>query len=179
MEPRLPNMCDATQSRISITALNAMPPAEFTAVIGGVLEHSPHFAERAAVSRPFASVGEIHAALIAEVDRASNEERLALLCAHPDLTDRLVKLTTASTGEQASAGLNRLTPEQLADFQRLNTSYRERFGFPFIICARLNSKDTILASFHSRLDNSREQEFHTALGEVSKIARLRLADLIA
>jgi OHCU decarboxylase len=172
-------MPEAAQARISIPELNAMSPADFTAAIGGVLEHSPHFAERAASARPFASLDEVHRALVAEVDRASEAERLALLRAHPDLADRLVKLTTASTGEQTSAGLNTLTPEQLADFQRLNTAYRERFGFPFIICARLNSKDTILASFHARLDNSSETEFDAALAEVSKIARLRLADLLA
>ncbi len=172
-------MSEATRNRISITALNAMSPSEFTAAIGGVLEHSPHFAERAADSRPFASMDDVHQALMSEVERAPESEQLALLRAHPDLADRLVKLTTASTGEQASAGLNTLTPQQLGAFQRLNTAYRESFGFPFIICARLNSRDTILTAFHTRLDNSREQEFCIALGEVSKIARLRLTDLLA
>lgn len=172
-------MSDAAHVRLSLIALNALPPAEFTATVGGVLEHSPHFSERAAEGRPFASLEEIHRALMAEVERAPEAEKLALLRAHPDLADRLLKLTTASTGEQASAGLNALSTEQLADFQRLNTAYRERFGFPFIICARMNSKEAILTAFHTRLDNSREQEFATALGEVSKIARLRLADLIA
>jgi len=172
-------MPPAAQARISLAAVNAMARADFTAAFGGVLEHSPHFAERAAQAAPFASLDELHRAFLSEIERASRAEQLALLRAHPDLADRLVKLTASSTNEQASAGLDALSVGELAEFQRCNTAYRERFGFPFIICARLNSKDTILAAFRARLDNSPEVEFKTALGEVAKIARLRLADLIA
>lgn len=172
-------MPPAAQARISLAAVNAMARADFTAAFGGVLEHSPHFAERAAKAAPFASLDELHRAFLHEIERASRAEQLALLRAHPDLADRLVKLTASSTNEQASAGLDALSAGELAEFQRCNTAYRERFGFPFIICARLNSKDTILGAFRARLDNSPEVEFKTALGEVAKIARLRLADLIA
>lgn len=156
-----------------------MDRADFTTVFGGVLEHSPHFAERAAKAGPFASLDELHRAFVAEIERAPHAEQLALLRAHPDLADRLVKLTSSSTNEQASAGLDALSAAELTEFQRFNTAYRERFDFPFIICARLNSKDTILAAFRARLDNSPAVEFKTALDEVAKIARLRLADLIA
>jgi OHCU decarboxylase len=168
-----------TQARISLTALNVLSREEFTRLLGGVIEHSPHFAERAAAARPCASLDDLHHAFLTEIERAPHAEQLALLCAHPDLADRLVQLTASSTHEQSSAGLDALTGVEFADFQRLNTTYRERFGFPFIICARLNSKDTILAAFRTRLDHPPAVEFKTALAEVAKIARLRLADLIA
>lgn len=168
----------AAQARISLAALNGMSREEFTHRFGGVLERSPHFAERAAGARPFSSSDDLHRAFVSEIERASEHERLALLRAHPDLADRLARLTASSTQEQASAGLNNISAEQLREFHRLNNAYRKRFGFPFIICARLHSKDTILAAFRARLENSRETEFTTALAEVANIARLRLQDLV-
>ena len=168
----------AAQARISLTALNGMGREEFTRHFGGVFERSPHFAARASAARPYDSVDDLHRAFAAEIEQASENEQLALLRAHPDLADRLVRLTASSSEEQASAGLDTLHAEDLREFHRLNTSYRKRFGFPFVICARLNSKDTILASFRTRLENSRETEFRTALAEVEKIARLRLQDLV-
>jgi 2-oxo-4-hydroxy-4-carboxy-5-ureidoimidazoline decarboxylase len=172
-------MSEAAQARISVEALNAMNREEFTRVLGGVLEHSPHFAEKAWEARPFGSLERVADAFAAAVTTAGDDEKLALLRAHPDLADRLVHLTNASTQEQSAARLDTLTPGELAEFQRLNSAYRGKFGFPFIICARLNSKETILAGFGTRLENSREAEFATALGEVAKIARLRLGDLLS
>ena len=87
-------------------------------------------------------------------------------------------LSPASTGEQAAAGLDRLTSAEIATFNRLNQQYRARFGFPFVICARDNKKDSILAGFAARLQHTREQEITIALGEVAKICALRLRDLI-
>ena len=114
--------------------------------------------------------------------RALRERQLALIQAHPDLAGRLAqqrKLTAESTREQASAGLNELSEEELSRFQQMNDRYRARFGFPFIICARLNAKDTILAAMEHRVSNSPEVEFQTALGEIEKIAHLRLQDRLA
>ena len=107
---------------------------------------------------------------------------MQLINAHPDLVGRAAlqgTLTPESTGEQASAGLNRLTAEETALFQTLNQSYRDKFGFPFVICARLNKKEAILVGFRTRLEHSRDTEIKTALEEIAKIARLRLEDLIA
>jgi OHCU decarboxylase len=171
-------MSAATQARISLATLNGMSREEFTRHFGGVLERSPQFAERVAGARPFNSFDELHGAFVSEIKRAPEYDQLALLRAHPDLADRLARLTNASSQEQASAGLGTLSPEQFGSFQRLNVAYRKLFGFPFIICARLHSKDSILAAFHSRLENSEETEFKTALDEVAKIARLRLQDLV-
>ena len=157
--------------------LNALSVVEFTAALGAVFEHSPWIAERTAARRPFASLDALHAAMCETVDRATTVEQLALIRAHPDLVGRIV-LTAESKGEQAAAGLTDLPEEEVARFDRYNREYKTRFGFPFVICARLNKKDAILDAFPVRLQNSAETERTTALAEIYKIARLRLADLI-
>jgi 2-oxo-4-hydroxy-4-carboxy-5-ureidoimidazoline decarboxylase len=112
---------------------------------------------------------------------ASRDRQLALIRAHPDLAGRLAQqrqLTAESTREQASAGLTQLTADDLAGFQKLNAAYLARFGFPFVICARLSNKSAILAAMQSRMASSPDVEFATALGEIEKIAQLRLTDLL-
>ena len=112
------------------------------------------------------------------VKNSGEEEQLVLIRAHPDLVGR-VALTRESAGEQAVAGLNKLTLKEIAMFTVFNRAYKEKFGFPFVICARLNKKEAMLAGFVQRLKNSRAQEIKTALEEIFKIAELRLRDLIA
>jgi OHCU decarboxylase len=115
------------------------------------------------------------------VKNSGKKKQLALIRAHPDLVGRAAAagtLTRESAREQAGAGLNKLSPEEAALFQNQNTAYKNKFGFPFVICARLNKKRAILAGFERRLKNSREQEIKTALEEIFKIAELRLRDLI-
>ena len=89
------------------------------------------------------------------------------------------KLTAASTAEQASAGLTKLASEELEVFQAKNESYKDRFGFPFVICARLNDKSTILKALNERISNSPDVERSTAIKEIEKIAWLRLSDLVS
>lgn len=147
-------------------------------LVGPVFEHSPWIAERAADRRPFASADALHAALCGIVRDATTAEQLALIRAHPDLVGRAV-LTAESQGEQAAAGLMDLSPSEVALVDRCNREYQARFGFPFVICARLNKRAAILAAFPVRLRNTVDAERETALGEIFKIAQLRLADLIA
>jgi OHCU decarboxylase len=112
---------------------------------------------------------------------APRERQLGLIWAHPDLAGKAAiagELTAESAREQASAGLDRLTPEEYEDFHRLNTAYRGKFGFPFIVCAKEHTKETILADAAARLGHSRPQEIETQLDEITKIARLRLQDLV-
>jgi OHCU decarboxylase len=107
--------------------------------------------------------------------------RIKLIQAHPDLAGRLARqgnLTSDSTQEQASAGLDHLLPEEVKLFEDYNQLYKSRFGFPFVICARLNDKRTILFAFQRRLTLSRTAEIQTALDEIEKIAALRLATLV-
>ena len=162
---------------LTLPQINVLPAADFAAAIGPVFEHSPWIAGRAAARRPFASLDSLHAAMCEVVERANPDEQLALIRAHPDLVGRIV-LTAESKNEQAAAGLTGLSAEEVARFDRYNREYQTRFGFPFVICARLNKKDAILAAFPIRLQNSAETERATALAEIYKIARLRLADLI-
>ena len=161
----------------TLPQLNAYSVAEFTATVGPVFEHSPWIAERAAARRPFTSLDSLHAAMCEVVSRSESDEQLALIRAHPDLVGNAV-LTAESKGEQAAAGLTGLSPSEAALFDRYNRDYKARFGFPFVICARLNKKDAILATFPKRLQNTADTERLTALAEICKIARLRLADLI-
>ena len=162
--------------------LNALSHDEFVGAFGSVFEHSPWIAEETWPKRPFASMEELHRALCQTVADASEEQQLALIRAHPDLVGRLALaggLTRESTNEQASAGLDKLSAQEVELFQTNNVAYQEKFGFPFVICARLNRKEAILNGFKTRLKNTREQEIQTALAEIGKIARLRLADIVS
>ena len=160
-----------------VNDLNALGRDEFTRSLAPVFEHSPWVAQRAAGKRPFANRGELHAALCETVMKASDDEKLSLIRAHPDLVGRGL-LTPESASEQAHAGLGELSPDEVERFREYNARYRERFGFSFVICARLNKKKAILDAFPVRLQNSSEQEIETALREIFKIAELRLKDLI-
>jgi OHCU decarboxylase len=163
-----------------ISQLNELSTIEFTRIVGPIFEHSPWIAEETWPQRPFANVEMLHQKLCATVRHSPHEKQLALIRAHPDLVGRAAlagTLTHESTGEQASAGLNALSPGEIALFHKQNAAYREKFGFPFVICARLNKKDAIIAGFEHRLKNSTEQEINAALEEIFKIAELRLRDL--
>jgi 2-oxo-4-hydroxy-4-carboxy-5-ureidoimidazoline decarboxylase len=139
-----------------------------------LFEHSP-WVEARADARP--SSGDRHADLMAVVREASPEEQLALIRAHPELAGKAaVALTEASAAEQASAGLDRLTQAEFDRFHALNAAYRDKFGFPFIICVRLTDKAGILAAMASRLANDRETEIATAIAQIGEIVRLRLKD---
>jgi 2-oxo-4-hydroxy-4-carboxy-5-ureidoimidazoline decarboxylase len=161
-----------------LAELNALGREEFTRVLGPIFEHSPWVAARTCGQRPFGSHAELHTALCATVAQASEDEKLSLIRAHPDLIGD-DDITDASRAEQASAGLDQASSEEVKQFRQYNRQYRERFGFPFVICARLNKKDAIARAFPVRLKNSREEEMQTALDEIYKIAELRLQDLIS
>lgn len=166
---------------LSLPALNGLARSAFTDVLGAVFEHSPWVAERAWEGRPFATVAELHAAMVVVVRRSPTEQQLALLRAHPDLAGKAARAGTMSAdsvAEQASAGLDGLTDDEYARFHRLNTAYRERFGFPFILAVRRHDTTGILAAFERRLGHTPEQEIDTALAQVAEIARLRLESLV-
>jgi 2-oxo-4-hydroxy-4-carboxy-5-ureidoimidazoline decarboxylase len=166
---------------ISLAAVNAMSEPEFVAALGGIAEHSPWVAERAAKRRPFASRDAMIEAFQAAIGEAGAEEQRALLVAHPDLAGRAAiagDLTEDSKREQAGAGLDRLTAEEFARFTMLNTAYRERFGIPFIFAVRGADKHRILAAFEARIGNAPDVEFATALEQVCRIVSFRIEDRI-
>lgn len=168
--------------RVSLSQLNDLDRSAFVSQIGWVYEHSAWVAEEAWQYRPFSSIEDLHATMERVVHSAPPQKQLALIQAHPDLAGRLgvaSELTIASRREQAVAGLNQLTTAEAEQMARNNAQYREKFGFPFIICASLNNAGTIRDAFAERLEHSRSQEIRVALEEISKIGRLRLAGAIS
>ncbi len=167
---------------MTLSELNQLTRDAFVRVVGPAFEHSPWIAEAAWPQRPFDNRDILRKTLCEVVGNSGTEKQIALIRAHPDLVGRAAlvgTLTRASTGEQAAAGLDKLSPEEIRQFEDYNAAYKGKFGFPFVICARLNKKDAILAGFARRMNNSREQEIKTALEEIFRIAELRLTDLIS
>src|SRR5262249_38680631 len=149
------------RNRYRVSELNALNREGFVVLVGPVFEHSPWIAEAAWSKRPFADLEQLRRALCETIQTAGQEKQLALIRAHPAPVGRAAlagELTSASTAEQASAGLDRLTADEVAAFQQSNRAYRDKFGFPFVICARLNKKQAILNAFPIRLEHSREEE---------------------
>lgn len=165
-------------TRLMVEDLNQTDKEQFVDILGGVYEESPWVAERAWSKRPFSSIGDLRQAMTDTVQNSPQEKQLDLLRAHPDLGER-TEMTDESQKEQASAGLDQLSPEQYETFQRLNETYRDKFGFPFIMAVRDESIDTIQKTMKDRIDHTRSKEFQTALDEVNVIAKLRLEELTA
>jgi 2-oxo-4-hydroxy-4-carboxy-5-ureidoimidazoline decarboxylase len=167
--------------RLSLSQLNAMDQSAYVSQVGWVYEHSPWVAEGAWEDRPFSTLDDLCTAMERAVHSATPQQQLALTQAHPDLAGRLSvasELTPASRSEQAGAGLHQLTIAETEILAHNNALYREKFGFPFVLCVRLNNAGAILESFSERLENTRAKEIGVALAEISKIARLRLADVL-
>ena len=157
---------------------------DFVERFGGVFEHSPWIAERAfdhgRIAEPL-EADAVHSALCAEFRLASNDERMGVLRAHPDLAGKLAiagGLTAESKSEQAGAGLDRLSAAEHALFTELNTRYMTGFGFPFIIAVKGLDKNDILAAFEARVGNDPATEFETACAQVEKIAGFRIHALV-
>ena len=168
-------------SQISLAALNAASIDDFVAVLENVVEYSPWIAQQVATRRPFAGINALHDAIMAAIKSAEPDAQLALLRAHPDLankTQRAAGLTAESTDEQNSAGLDRLSEAEYAAFERVNTAYREKFGFPYIVCVRRHTKDSVLHDFEIRLRNIAKTETRRAIEEIGRISALRLDQLV-
>lgn len=162
-------------------SVNELDRDAFVARFGPLFEHSPWVAADAWASRPFAGSEALLEALCAAMRAAPRERQLALIRAHPDLAGRAAiegQLTEDSSREQAAAGLDRLSPEEYEAFTRTNAAYRERFGFPLVVFAREHTKESILATAAERLAHEPEREREIALGEIAKIAGLRLQDAL-
>jgi 2-oxo-4-hydroxy-4-carboxy-5-ureidoimidazoline decarboxylase len=170
-----------TRQKLTLDEINNLRKDAFVRAMRGLFEGQPWIVSRAWSRRPFTSVDQFYQTLCSIMYQASLGQQVALLCAHPDLVGRAAlagTLSPASTNEQVAAGLGRLTPEEISAFQQFNQAYRTRFGLPFVICARENKKESILAGFAARLPHTYEQEIALALAEVTKICNLRLRDLV-
>ena len=169
---------------LTLERLNAADAAGFVALLDGIYEHSPWIAERAASRRPFATLAQLKRVLVETLAEAGRDERLALLRAHPELAGKAMiakAMTAESTDEQGKAGLTQCTAEEFATLQRLNTAYKKKFGFPFMLAVRGPrgdglSKAQIIATFARRLENHPDFEFEEGLRNVHRVAELRLDD---
>jgi OHCU decarboxylase len=175
-------VADRGHRRLALHDAVRLDRDDFTSRFGGVFEQSPWIAGAAWDDGPHAGVAALHAAMVAIVDAAPRAARVALIRAHPELAGRAAvagMLTPESTREQAAAGLDRLTPEQHTRLLALTAQYRARFGFPFVVCVREQTADSVLATAAARVAADPDEEERTALDEIAKIAALRLADLVA
>ena len=156
---------------------------EFVSRYGGIYEHSPWVAQEThEAAAKVEDMNELAEIFVNCVDQADDERKLALICAHPDLAGKAAisgDLTVESTVEQSSAGIDQCTQEEYQQFQDLNSQYKEKFGFPFVMAVRDSNRHEILAAFKSRLGNELQTEFETAIREIHKIASLRLRELKA
>ena len=168
--------------QITLQEINSFDQLHFIEALGPLFEGPPWIVEDAWQHRPFATLNNLYQTLCTIMYEASVEQQVELLRAHPDLVGRAAlagTLSPSSTDEQAAAGLANLSPEEIATFTRLNAAYAKRFGFPFVICARENKKESILTGFASRLQHTREQEITIAIAEVAKICALRFQALVS
>src|SRR6201998_4409480 len=164
-------------SQVKLSDLNACSKADFVAHLGNIFEYSPWIAEAAADARPFSGINALYAAMKAVVEHAPEHKRLALIKAHPDLankTQRAAGLTAESNAEQNSVGLDRLSEAEFAAFERVNNAYRDKFGFPYIVCVRRQTKDSILRDFERRLPNDAATEIKASITEICRIAPMRV-----
>jgi 2-oxo-4-hydroxy-4-carboxy-5-ureidoimidazoline decarboxylase len=160
-----------------MAAINAMNRAAFVQTFGGIFENSPWVAEQAWDKRPFADLDAMHAAMVNIVRYAAVPAQLALLQSHPDLAGKEAQagtMTASSVTEQASAGLDALSKEEMSQIAELNAAYRQKFGFPFIIAVRMHTKEGIFFEFRRRLQNETQTEYAHNLENVYAITRLRL-----
>jgi len=166
---------------VDVASINAMDRAAFVEKFGGIFENSPWVAEKAWEKRPFASLDDMHAAMVTVAKYAPAAMQLALLQSHPDLAGKEAEagtMTASSVAEQASAGLNALSHAEMVQMSDLNAAYRKKFGFPFIIAVRMHTKEGILFEFNRRLQNDTQTEFANDLQNVYIITRLRLNKLL-
>jgi len=167
---------------VIISDINAMDDEAFTLALGGVFEHSPWIAKRAFANRPFGSIEDLHASMTSVVKNANEQEQLDLILAHPDLAGKAARagdMTDHSVHEQASVGLDQLSDAEYNLFHELNTAYRDKFGFPFIIAVMDNTKDSILQAFTDRLENGSDIEKNNALKNILRITEIRLKAMIS
>lgn len=154
--------------------------ASFVSHYGDIYEHSPWVAEltwERGLSDAHDTPAGLADAMGRILEEADAERQLDVIRAHPDLAGKAAlagELTDDSTREQAGAGLDQCSPEELARFQRLNDAYKAKFGFPFVMAVKGSDRFAILDAFETRLENDVDEERRTAVEQINRIARFRL-----
>jgi OHCU decarboxylase len=167
---------------LTVAAMNQMGHEDFVTLLSRIVEGQEWIARAVSEARPFPTPSALYQTLCTVLEEAAPERQEALILAHPELAGEAAlrgAVTELSAQEQAQAGLTTLPDDALAEFRRLNTAYRQRFGFPFIICVRDYTREEILDQLRQRLHNARDQERQEALRQIKRIWWYRLRDLVA
>ena len=165
----------------SLSELNDMDATSFVQLLGGVFEHSPWVAQQVVNQRPFATLVQLHAAMVSVIEGAGTTAQLRLIRTHPEVAGKAAlrgELTTESTREKSGAGLDQCSPEEFAALQGRNTEYKARFGFPFIVAVRGHTRQSVIALMGQRLANSAEVETKECLQQIYRIGLFRLQDML-
>jgi 2-oxo-4-hydroxy-4-carboxy-5-ureidoimidazoline decarboxylase len=159
--------------------IEKLSKTEFTEVFGNIFENASWIAEKLYIQRPFKNFDDLSNKMISIFEHASNQNKLKILNSHPDLANKakISTLTPDSNKEQTNAGLDRCTEQEFSDFQNLNSKYKSKFGFPFILAVKGVDKLEILINFRKRILSDKKIEFDEAVKQVKKIASLRLEGL--
>lgn len=166
---------------MNIEQINQMNRDRFVEYFGDVYEHSPWIPLQSHANSPFQDRDDLLAAMRKVLQAATQEQQITLIRAHPDLAGKAAiqgKLTESSSQEQAGVGLDQCTPDEFAHFTELNNRYKAKFDFPFIMAVKGATKEQVINGFESRMDNTVEEEFHTALVQINRIAEFRVNDLV-
>ena len=175
------NISKLNISKLNISKLNIATQEEFTRILAEIYEHSSWIPNKAWHSRPFANIANLHQTMLKIVKDSSNEEKLTLLRAHPQLAGKEAKsgdLTDASTQEQSAANLNALSKDEMDEITTLNSQYVDSHQFPFIIAVKGHNKASIFEEFRRRVNNPTNEELNKAIWQVGLIASFRLVAIL-
>lgn len=163
----------------TIDKLNKLSRSEFVEIFANIFEKTKWIAEKLYNQKPFDDFKDLCSKMLGIFETASKETQLKILEVHPDLADKITVnlLTSNSRSEQSNAGLDQCSEEEFNEFKNLNKSYRQKYGFPFVIAVKGKNKIEILSEFRKRILNSVDEEFNEAIIQVSKIANLRLNEI--
>ncbi|XP_008548277.1 2-oxo-4-hydroxy-4-carboxy-5-ureidoimidazoline decarboxylase [Microplitis demolitor] len=170
-----------SKNKLNIEKINSLSKIEFNKIFENIIEHYPVASDVIAEKRPFADGSQLENLFFHFIDQLDTKEKKIILKKHPELTGEMYNkkiLTAESENEQAIAGINQMTEEEKKLFNNLNGLYKKKFMYPFVICVREHTIASIISGIERRLENSLEVELDIAIGEVKKISKLRLRDLI-
>ena len=162
---------------IDIKKINSLDKSEFLSIFGNVFEKSKWISEKVFDKKPFKNLESFVSEIIGIYENSDNKTILEILNLHPELAVEK-KLTANSEVEQSKANLKQCTPGEFDEFKKLNTEYKKKFNFPFIIAVKGKNKNEILNYFRERINNSLDKEFFEAKKQVKKIATFRLEEII-
>ena len=163
----------------TIDKINKLSRSEFVEIFANIFEKTKWIAEKLYNQKPFDNFRDLSSKMLGIFETAGKETQLKILEAHPDLADKVTVnlLTSNSRSEQSNAGLDQCSEEEFNEFKNLNKSYRQKYGFPFVIAVKGKNKIEILSEFKKRILNSVDKEFKEAIKQVVKIANLRLNEI--